>query len=139
MTVKRHNIDLSKEAGHQYALMLWAAQPYVRKMWPELSLLYAIPNGGSRDRIEAATLKRTGLKAGVPDLCLPVPRSAFAALYIEMKRPGGHVSSNQRWWINRLMQEGNYAVVCYGWENARKVIKWYLSLPKTAQTGGQRD
>ncbi len=137
MTVKRHNIDLSKEAGHQYALMLWAAQPYVRKRWPELSLLYAIPNGGSRDHIEAATLKRTGLKSGVPDLCLPVPRSAFSALYIEMKRPGGYVSSNQRWWINRLMQEGNYVAVCYGWEKARKTIEWYLSLTKAAQIGGQ--
>ena len=39
---------------------------------PELELLHHIPNGGMRSKAEAVRFKRTGVKAGVPDLCLPV-------------------------------------------------------------------
>ena len=82
MSMKLHKIDLSKEAGHQYAVMLWSQQPEIRKKWPELELLHHIPNGGSRDVVEAAHMKRQGVKSGVPDLHLPVPRGGYASLYI---------------------------------------------------------
>ena len=41
---KKHYIDLSTEDGHQYAVMLWAAQESVRAKWPELARLYHIEN-----------------------------------------------------------------------------------------------
>jgi len=44
-------------------------------------LIYAIPNGGSRNRLEALKMKRTGTKPSIPDLHIPEWR-----LYIEMKR-----------------------------------------------------
>lgn len=130
MSLKRHNIDLSKESGHQYAVMLWSQQTGIRQKWPELALLHHIPNGGSRNEIEAAQMKRQGVKSGVPDLHLPVPRGSYASLYIELKRPGGKVSDNQEHWINALESAGNRVRVCYGWEDAVKCLKDYLSLPK---------
>lgn len=125
-----HKIDLSKESGHQYAVMLWSQQAGIRKRWPELALLHAIPNGGSRAIPEAAALKRTGVKTGVPDLHLPVPRGKFHSLYIEMKRPGGKPSESQKWWIEKLEQYGNLALLCEGWEEAVKCLSEYLSLPQ---------
>ena len=124
--IKAHKVDLSKEGGHQSAVILWAAQESVRAKWPELALLHHIPNGGTRDPVEAAHLKRQGVRSGVPDLHLPVPRGGYASLYIEMKRPGGSLSQNQRWWLSRLEDEGNRAVVCYGWEEAVAEIEKYL-------------
>ena len=53
--------------------------------FPELKLLFHVPNGGKRNAAEAARFKAMGVKAGVPDLCLPVPRGGYAGLYIEMK------------------------------------------------------
>ena len=113
------------EAQEQRALFDWAA--YAQNRWPELGLLYHIPNGGSRDPREAHNLRMQGVKPGVPDICLPVPRNGYAALYIEMKRKsGGVLSDNQRVWLKALNRAGNRAVVCKGFDEARTEILEYL-------------
>lgn len=119
---------MATEAQHQKAVFDWSRQPEVRNRYPELALLYHVPNGGSRDPIEARHLKQQGVKRGVPDLCLPVARGGYHALYIEMKAEGGHVRKEQKWWVDRLMEEGNYATVCYGWQDATTAIEGYLKL-----------
>lgn len=53
---------IQHEANEQEALFRWAA--FVRGRFPEIDLLYHVPNGGSRNRLEAANLKRQGVKAG---------------------------------------------------------------------------
>lgn len=52
------------EADEQKAVIQWCI--LMEKRWPELEYLYHVPNGGSRNRIEAANLKEEGVKAGVP-------------------------------------------------------------------------
>ena len=89
--------------------------------------VYAIPNGGSRDVREARNLKRQGVKAGVPDLCIPIPKGQYAALYIEMKRIRfSKTSQEQKDWIELLNKEGNMAVICHGADEAIKTINRYL-------------
>lgn len=113
------------EAQEQKALFEWAA--YSTGRHPELQLLIHIPNGGSRDPIEARHLKEQGVKPGVSDILLPVPRGPYHSLWIELKRrKGGRVSEAQRRWINVMNRVGNLAVVCKGWEEARKIILDYL-------------
>lgn len=69
-----------------------------------------------------------GLKAGVPDLCLPIARGGYHALYIELKAPtNGRLTEPQRNWIRELKNAGNHACVCHGWEEASDVIDWYLN------------
>ncbi len=92
-----------------------------------MAALFHIPNGGRRGKAEAARFKAQGVKAGVPDLCLPVPRGPYHALYIELKREtGGTASAAQAGWIERLKYYGNFAVICHGWESAKNVILWYM-------------
>ena len=118
--------EVPTEAQEQRALFEWASFNLGR--YPELLLLYHIPNGGSRNAIEAKNLKAQGVKAGVPDVCLPVACGEYSALYIEMKRrEGGHLSEVQRDWLALLNRVGNKAVVCKGWEEARDAIIEYLS------------
>ena len=94
---------------------------------PELALLYAIPNGGKRSIKTARMLKATGVKAGVPDMCLPVPRYPYHGLYIELKRrKGGRVSEKQSEWLHDLRKEGYKTCVCYGSDEAIQVIEEYL-------------
>lgn len=118
------------EHAHQVALFNWARMH--EKAYPELRLMYAIPNGGQRNRITAAKLKAEGVKAGVPDVYLPVARHGYHALYIELKRPrtatqrAGTVSAAQSDMLDRLNQEQNLAIVCWGWEEAAKAIIDYL-------------
>lgn len=118
------------EAQHQANVIKWSRQPHIRAQWPELALLFHIPNGGTRDKIEARHLKQQGVKRGVPDLCLPVSRGRYHALYIEMKTETGRATTDQIEWGERLLAQGNMWEICHGWESAVRVLEWYLSLPE---------
>lgn len=106
--------------------MRWAA--FQSGNYPELELLYHIPNGGSRNKIEAHNLKLQGVKSGVPDLCLPVARGGYHGLYIELKVKGNKASDNQKRWISDLISQGYRAEVAYGWEAASEILVEYLNL-----------
>jgi hypothetical protein len=101
---------------------------------PEFGMLYAVANGGMRNIITATRLKAEGVRAGVPDLCLPVARQGWHALYIELKAPkvpgstkrAGRLSPAQVYWGRRLVQAGNMWIVAHGWEEAREAIETYL-------------
>lgn len=113
------------ESQQQQLLFEWAALAAGR--WPELALMYHIPNGGSRSKSEAGRFRAEGVKAGVPDICLPVARGGYHGLYIELKRvKGGRVSTAQQGWIAALRDQGYYACVCKGWDDAAGAIKAYL-------------
>lgn len=113
------------EHREQRALMNWARMARVH--WPELALLHAIPNGGHRNGVAAAPIKAEGVRRGVPDLCLPVPRGTHHGLYIELKAGKGRPSREQSWWLAALRAQGYHAVLCRGWEAARTVIEDYLT------------
>lgn len=113
-----------KESEEQTAIIEWANIMQYRV--PELALLYHVPNGGSRNVVEAKRLKAQGVKSGVPDLVLPVARGKYHGLYIELKRSGGRPSENQLWWISRLNDQGYAARICYGADEAISTIAKYL-------------
>ena len=115
---------MQREAIEQEALFRWAA--WMEPKLPELRLLFHVPNGGSRDKREAARLKAQGVKPGVPDLFLPVARNGYHGLWIELKAGRGKPSANQCQWIGDLNEQGYRAVVCWGWEAASEVIENYL-------------
>ena len=116
------------EEQEQILVFAWARLH--ENKWPELCLLHHIPNGGKRTKAEAARFKRAGVKAGVPDICLPVARHGFHGLYIELKADKGKVSEAQANWIFALQKQGYQAVVCYGAEAAIDVIREYIGITR---------
>lgn len=97
--------------------------------WLQLKKIrfFAIPNGGYRHGREAKSLEREGVCAGVPDLCIPIPVHPFHGLYIELKRKhGGKMTDKQGEWMNYLNRVGYVSRVCYGCDEAQKVISNYL-------------
>jgi len=112
------------EHKHQVALFLWTA--YQSRRWPELNLLFAIPNGGARDKITGQRLKAEGVKAGVPDMLLPVARGPYHGFFIELKAPDGSPSDKQEQWVEDLRAQGYKAEVIYGWMDARDGLIAYL-------------
>lgn len=115
----------AKEGEEQATLFHWAAMQ--QSEYPELALLFHIPNGGKRGKAEAACFKMEGVKAGVPDLFLPVAVGNRHGLFIEMKRvDGGKVSREQTAWGERLTEQGHAWIVCRGWEEAAAMLKRYL-------------
>jgi hypothetical protein len=119
-----------QEDDEQMALFDWAFRRansgYLTR------LLLHIPNGGYRRPQEAVRLKRLGVRAGVPDILLPVPRNEFHGLWIEMKRPivkgesKPSVSPEQKHWLRELESQGYMTGVCYGWIEAKDLIESYL-------------
>ena len=127
MQNKAPPLPVPTESEEQQCLFSWAA--YQLGRFPELALLYHVPNGGSRKKAEAGRFRAEGVKAGVPDLCLPVARGGFHGLYVEMKRlKGSKTSKDQEAWLERLEQQGYCVALCKGWEAAAKVITDYLQL-----------
>ena len=96
-------------------------------VYPELSRLFHVPNGGQRHAAVAAKLKGQGVKPGVPDLCLPVPRFGCPGLWIEMKTSDGRVSTSQKDWIAYLKGAGYRVEVCRSFDQARSVLLEYLN------------
>lgn len=111
------------ETEEQQALFKWVG--YQVKQYPELALLYHISNEGRRNPRRA---KAEGIKAGVPDLCLPVPRGHNHGAYIEMKRRKGSViTKEQTTWMENLRRQGYAVACCHGWELAAKFLLEYLN------------
>jgi hypothetical protein len=117
------------EHAAQVALFRWANENAERH--PELSLMFAIPNGGHRHRAVAARLKEEGVKAGVPDIFLPVPKGNRHGLWIELKRSNrrNHATPEQSRWLDALSAQGYAVTVCYGTDEAITAILDYLRTP----------
>ena len=131
--IKTRGLPVPTESEEQQALFEWAALQ--RGKYPELSLLFHIPNGGHRSKAEAGRFKAEGVKSGVPDLCLPVARGGFYGLFIEMKRQkGSKTSEDQRQWLSSLEAQGYQVAICKGWQEAKIAIVGYLISAKI-QTG----
>nr|DAR49432.1 MAG TPA: Nuclease [Caudoviricetes sp.] len=99
------------------------------KRFPELKWLYHVPNGGRRNRAEAAKFKQMGVKAGVSDLCLPYPKGAYCGLFIEMKYGSNKQQASQKEFLRDMAMAGHFVVTCYSAREACEVIEEYCSLP----------
>lgn len=114
------------ESAEQQMLFQWARMQSGK--YPELTLLYHIPNEGKRSHKTGARMKAEGLKTGVPDICLPVARGGHHGLYIELKRvKNSRVTVAQMAWIEALTRQGYVAAVCRGADEAIELITRYLS------------
>lgn len=122
MPITPEQIARTSEHSHQVALFAFAAQSGI----PELRLMFAIPNGEQRSAMTGAKLKAAGVKAGVPDIFLPVARNGFHGLWIELKIKGGVVSEKQYEWLAKLSEQGYATRVCFGWLEAKQELLEYL-------------
>ena len=122
------------EHQEQASLIIWAQ--WAAGKFPELQLLFAIPNGGARHPRVAQSMKEEGVKPGVPDLFLPVARHGHHGLFFEMKtenhrpkREGskGGLSDLQIDWLENLRAQGYKAEVAYGRDEAIKMLTDYLT------------
>ncbi len=128
------------------AVQCWSVDAAMEAPAEELNWLFAVPNGGLRDKITAAKLRHEGVKPGVPDLFLPLPfdnrNGKWAGLFIEMKRDekteagvrkatrikqrAGSTSDVQDEWIGQLRRVGYAVAVCFDWRAAAQQLQSYV-------------
>ena len=125
------------EHDEQVALFAWADANVDR--WPELALMFSIPNGAkvpytrdAKGRMfspERLALTQEGMRRGVPDVFLAALTREWGGLFIELKRRdhSNGPTPEQRDWLARLNAAGYKAVICYGADEAIKAIMDYLA------------
>lgn len=128
-TAKRSTARNTAPTEHDEQVALVQMVERLAVVHPELSLLFAIPNGGQRSKATAGRLKAEGVRAGVPDLFLPVARGCYHGMFVELKRSdhSNHESPLQVAWRKRLTAEGYHCVVAYGAVEAMQSILEYIA------------
>ena len=97
--------------------------------YPMLKLSFAVPNGGKRtSAISGAILKREGVRPGVPDWWLPVPRRNFHGVVIEFKTRKGVISREQTEYLTELRCRGWIAEVCRSVDEGIDTLNSYLGI-----------
>lgn len=110
------------ESNTQIACVRW-----FRYQYPHFArLLFAVPNGGARDRVTGAIMKAEGVVAGVADLLLLVPSGPYHGLAIEMKTRTGRQSDSQKEWEKAVTAENYQYVVCRSLDDFRNAVKVYF-------------
>jgi len=114
------------EVEEQAALIEWADKTVIDSVRIGDYLIH-IPNEGKRGPKAARDAKRLGVRAGVPDLFLALPRGGYAGLWVEMKSITGIPSSVQIKWINKLICEGYAVALCHGFRRRKDSIMKYIA------------
>lgn len=114
------------QTEHDEQVALFACIDAHLRHYPDLALAFAVPNGGFRAMCTAVRLKAEGVRAGVPDILLPVSRRGYLGLALELKTRTGVVSAQQEWWLSQLKRHGWRTEVCRGWEAAWDTLREYL-------------
>lgn len=92
---------------------------YAHNTFPQLrGLLFSVPNGGTRNKIEAMTLKATGTISGIPDMILIHPLTAF-----EFKSETGRLSPNQEKIIELWRSKGIPVHIIKSFDQFESAIK----------------
>jgi hypothetical protein len=92
------------ESKLQQQIFEWYNNNYCLKHHSPRGMIFAIPNGGTRNKLEAITLKATGLLAGASDLIIIFPNGQL--VFLELKTDTGKQSDKQIEFEKRVTELG---------------------------------
>lgn len=93
----------------------------LRKAAPHGVIFFHIPNGEKRSAITGARLKKLGVRPGVADLGFVM--AGGRAAFLELKRPGGRLSPDQRLFAAECDLAGAFYAVVDNIDAAVAVLK----------------
>lgn len=124
----RQNTKSRKRPDDEEHRIQCACIQWFRYQYPHMRHnLFAVPNGGHRDKVTAAKMKGEGVLAGVADLILLKSNTRYGALLIEMKTRTGRQADTQREWQRLIEQDGYKYVVCRSLDDFIREVNDYLS------------
>jgi hypothetical protein len=117
---------------------------YLRSTLPSGWMVVHVPNGGSRNPIEAARLKKLGVMAGWPDISIYGARTGSNgyipyAGFMEVKSKGGRIQPSQHNVMDRLKDAGFDVAVIRSVEDARECVKAWRLPSKDAAVNDNTD
>lgn len=108
------------ESKLQQACIRWFKLQYPKET------IFAIPNGGKRNALEAKIMKGEGVLAGVSDLFVMKPSKNYCGLFIEMKTGKNKLSVNQKEFLKKAQDQGYKTAVCYSLEDFMQEVNNYM-------------
>lgn len=102
----------------------------LKKQFPQLrEVSFAIPNGGSRNKVEAVNLKLEGVTPGMLDVMVAWPVYPSHGLFLEFKnmKRDAKPSPEQIQKLSVLRTAGYIALVVHGVEQALEALEMYLT------------
>lgn len=116
------NGELSETSMHKMVIQ-WV------RLNPHLSpYVIHIPNEGKRSLQTAATLKAMGMRSGVSDLFIALPKGGYHGAWIELKTRKGRISDAQEQFFADMQRAGYYTALCRGFDEAIATISHYSHL-----------
>lgn len=101
---------------------------WFRLQYADLALLlFAVPNGGARNRIEAGIMKGEGVTAGVADMLFLLPNKYHYALCIEVKTPKGKQQDSQKRFQRKVEAFGYRYEIVRSLEEFIKLMRNYIA------------
>lgn len=108
------------ESAIQKTVMQWAnVHPLLR------GFIIHIPNEGKRTSRYGKSLKDMGMRPGVSDLFIAMPRHGFCGAWIELKSKNGVLSDSQKEFIRDMIDQHYFTKICRSIEDAIDTINWY--------------
>lgn len=120
-------MKLQTEQSIQQQMFVWYNNTFCLKHHNPRNLIFAVPNGGTRNIREALALKNTGVLSGVSDL---IVIHNGKVLFIEVKLPNGKQSPSQLDFEQRVKELGFDYYLIRTFEQFKNIIH--------EQTGGNR-
>ena len=111
---------MKSESALQQQIFNWYNNNYCLKNMTKRGLMFSIPNGGTRNIMEAMTLKATGLLKGASDLVVILPNGKL--IFVELKQPKGVQSPEQKDFENRVILLGFEYHIIKSLDEFKKII-----------------
>ena len=106
------------EESIQVACVKW-----FRLQYPNL-VIFAVPNGGSRNLYEAKNMKESGTLAGVADLV--IVGNGGKVLFVEMKAGKNKQEDSQVLFQNKVEKLGHKYIICRSKEQFMKEVDLWV-------------
>lgn len=129
MKAKANKGKPRKKPRHEESQIQQSCVRWFRLQFPDIALLlFAVPNGGARNKREAGILKGEGVTAGVADVILLKPSGGFASLCVEFKTEdkGSNLRDTQKRWQEVAETAGNKYVICRSFDDFYREVRSYL-------------
>lgn len=105
------------ESAIQQSCVVW-----FRSTYPTY-VIFSVPNGGSRNSLEAANLKKEGALSGASDLVIVIER---AVLFVEMKSEKGRQQESQKEFQRKVERLGHQYCVCHSLKEFQLTVERFI-------------
>jgi len=112
---------------HQESKLQRECIKWFRLQYPN-HVLFAIPNGGYRSKIEAAIMKGEGVVSGVADLFLMCPNNTWNGFFIEIKSKTELLTKSQNDFRNKALDFRYRYDVCRSLDEFMWLVNNYLKI-----------